>query len=284
MRSLANLHRFFCTHPLTRDAKLRAWARFVSWQINSRIRTEVVVPWILDLRLAARRGMTGATGNLYCGLHEFFDMMLLLHFLRSDDLFLDIGSNIGCYAILASGGCGAATWAFEPDPDTVSGLRRNVEVNSLQGLVTVHDVALGSSDSTVPFTIGYDTVNRVASSSDSNVRMVRQKPLDSLLEGRSPGMIKLDVEGYEEEVVTGASKTLQNRALKVIVIETVTPNIRAELLRNDFIEANYDPFGRTLGHGPRTSGVSNLLFVRDREFVTQRLGSKPNKVVEGRIG
>jgi len=273
MKSFVNLHRFFRSHPLTKDATLGAWIRFVSWQVNSRIRSEVVAPWILDLRLAVRRGMTGATGNLYCGLHEFFDMMLLLHFLRSNDLFLDIGSNIGSYAILASGGCGASTWAFEPDPGVAASLERNVEINSLQHLITVQNIALGSSDCSVPFTVGFDTVNRVASSSDANVRMVRQRPLDAVIEGRSPAMMKLDVEGYEEEVMAGANQTLEDAALKVVVIETVTPTIRSQLDRNQFVEANYDPFTRKLQRGPRTHGIGNVLFVRDWEFVTQRLST-----------
>jgi FkbM family methyltransferase len=217
--------------------------------------------------------MTGATGNLYCGLHEFFDMMLLLHFLRGNDLFLDIGSNIGSYAILASGGCGASTWAFEPDPDAVTSLKRNVELNSLQRLITVQNIALGRSDCSVPFTVGHDTVNRVANLSDLDVRMVRQRPLDSVIEGRSPAMMKLDVEGYEEEVMAGANKTLENPALKIVVIETVTPNIRTQLNRNGFVEANYEPFSRDLQHGPRTCGIANVLFVRDWEFVTQRLST-----------
>jgi len=215
--------------------------------------------------------MTGATGNLYCGLHEFFDMMLLLHFLRANDLFLDIGANIGSYTMLASGGCGASTWSFEPDPEAVASLKRNVELNALQHLVTVQAIALGSSDCTVPFTVGQDTVNRVANSSDSDVRMVRQRPLDSVIEGRSPAMMKLDVEGYEEEVMAGGNKTVENPALRIIIIETVTPNIRAQLDRNGFAEANYEPFSRELRRGPRTSGIANMLFVRDWEFVIQRL-------------
>ena len=47
--------------------------------------------------------MTGATGNIYCGLYEFLDMAFLLHFLRNGDLFGDIGSNIGSYTVLATG-------------------------------------------------------------------------------------------------------------------------------------------------------------------------------------
>ena len=123
----------------------------------------------------------------------------------------------------------------------------------------------------MPFTVGQDTVNRVANSSDSGVRMVHQRPLDSVIEGRSPAMMKLDVEGYEEEVMAGANKTLESPALRIIIIETVTPNIRAQLDRNGFVEANYEPFSRELRRGPRTNGIANMLFVRDWEFVTQRL-------------
>ena len=64
MASLANIAHFFATHPLTRKAPLKAWARFVSWQIRSRMQEEVIVPWIAGQRLAVRRGMKGATGNI----------------------------------------------------------------------------------------------------------------------------------------------------------------------------------------------------------------------------
>ena len=45
-------------------------------------------------------GMTGATGNVYCGLHEFEDMALVLHALRPRDLFVDVGANVGSYTVL----------------------------------------------------------------------------------------------------------------------------------------------------------------------------------------
>src|SRR6185295_2090869 len=97
-----------------------AWRRFLAWQISSRLLPEVVVPWVHGLRLGARRGMTGATGNIYAGLHEFHDMMLLLHFLRPGDIFLDMGANIGSYSLLAAGVAGATAHAFEPDPQTAA--------------------------------------------------------------------------------------------------------------------------------------------------------------------
>ena len=62
--------------------------------------------------------MRGATGNIYAGLHEFVDMMLPLHLLRSGDLFLDVGANIGLFTLFIKQECADATvHAFEPTPE-----------------------------------------------------------------------------------------------------------------------------------------------------------------------
>ena len=57
--------------------------------------------------------MTGATGNIYAGLHEFVDMAFCLHLLRSGDLFVDVGANIGSYTVLASKVAGANSVTLE---------------------------------------------------------------------------------------------------------------------------------------------------------------------------
>ena len=277
MRSLVDIEHFFSNHPLTRNAPLKAWARFVSWQVRSRLKEEVIVPWIAGQRLAVRRGMAGATGNIYVGLQEFEDMMLALHFLRKGDLFLDIGANVGSYTILASGVCRAATWAFEPDPDAVRSLKRNLVINDLNKLVTVYELALGDADGEIPFTVGYDTGNRVASSfGEKNVRMVRQQQLDNLIGGGPYPiiMIKMDVEGYGEEVLRGARALLANDRLKIIVAEWPTPLIRELLSSHQFKEASYEPFSRKLQRDARdTFSSNNSLFVRDWELVNSRVAT-----------
>jgi len=65
--SLLDTLRFVTAHPLSRGAKLKALSRFTSWQVRSRLSNEVIVPWVGTTKLAASRGMTGATGNIYCG-------------------------------------------------------------------------------------------------------------------------------------------------------------------------------------------------------------------------
>jgi FkbM family methyltransferase len=282
MKSILNLGRFFSNHPLTRDAPLYAWGRFVSWQIRSRLQDEVIIQWIGEQRLAVRNGMAGATGNLYTGLHEFADMMLLLHFLRKEDFFLDIGANVGTYTVLASGVCKAKTWAFEPDPDTFRHLNRNVAINGLDELVRLYNCALGASEGEVRFTVGLDTVNRVAADQDRNTRSIRQRSLDTIVSDKSPIMIKIDVEGYEEEVLCGSQRMLANQSLKVIEMETVTPRSQTMLGDYNFQRAFYDPFSRRLCQSPLEYPSSNALFVRDLKYVATRLVEAEPVTIFGR--
>jgi FkbM family methyltransferase len=271
--NLANLQRFFATHPLTCDAPLGAWARFTSWQLRSRLQDEILFHRIGGSRLAVQRGMTGATGNIYVGLHEFADMMLLLHFLREGDLFLDIGANVGSYTVLASGVCRANTWAFEPDPGTMRHLKRNIAVNSLDALVKVYECALGAEQGEVAFTVGLDTVNRIAAANDKNVRMIRLERLDTVIAGSQPYMIKVDVEGSEEGVLQGAKALLADPCLRVVELETVTLESASILNRNQFERAYYNPFSHSLDRDPINLKSSNSLFVRDWSFVATRLAT-----------
>lgn len=233
----------------------------------------VIVPWIDGRKVAIRHGMKGATGNVYAGLQEFADMMFLLHLLREGDLFLDIGANIGSYAVLASGVCRSETWAFEPDPSTRDHLERNVSINDLDGLITVFGCALGAARGDVPFTIGRDAENRVATDRDENVRIVRQERLDDLLGDASPTMAKIDVEGYEEEVLRGAGALLAKPSLIAVELETVTPEIETMMRDNGFGLAHYDPFRRRISRETCGFDTCNQLFVRDNSDAAERVAT-----------
>jgi FkbM family methyltransferase len=281
MKRIGDIGQFFSTHPLTCDAPLRAWVRFVGWQIRSRLQAESRFRWVDGQSLIIRRGMTGATGNIYTGLHEFADMMVVLHFLRPGDLFFDIGSNIGSYTVLASGVCKARTWAFEPDPDTAKHLKRNVTINALDGVVTIRECALGAVRGRVGFTVGRDTMNKVAED-DEVGRTVDQETLDHLSANVTPNMMKIDVEGYEEQVLCGAAALLSREHLKVIELETVSPAVEGMMAGNGFERMYYDPFTRGLSLGPNGLPASNSLFIRDRDFVSGRLATAPQVDILGR--
>lgn len=285
--------RFIATHPLTRDRKLAAFARFARWQIESRLRSEVVVPWIAGTRLAVRRGMHGATGNVYCGLHDFAEMAFILHLLRAGDLFADIGANVGSYTVLAAGVRGARVVAVEPGAAAGVALAKNIALNGLGDRVSVHCVALGASVGRLAFSTGQDTTNHVLSESDEGDQQVRQITADALFANETPLAIKLDVEGYEAAVLAGARATLADPGLKALIVELNGSGSRygfddqethRSLLQYGFVPHNYEPRFRVLAAQEGISG-QNTIYIRDTDWVQDRLTTSPSfKVLNREIG
>jgi FkbM family methyltransferase len=264
---------FLTRHPLTADRPLAALRRFVAWQVRSRVYRETEFHWIGGSKLIVRRGMTGATGNIYCGLHEFADMAFLLHFLRPQDLFGDIGANVGSYTVLASSVCHAQVLAVEPDPDTAISLRKNIKMNQVDATVTVAETAVGDKEGSIQFTIGLDTMNKVSMGGGNGPsRLVPMATLDRLFTNRQPTMLKLDVEGFEAAVLRGAHQLLKSDSLMALQSESQEPEVRKLLHKNGFVEQHYNPFTRELS-GHQSLPQSNGLFVRNLPEVKARLHS-----------
>lgn len=289
LQSLRTVGRNFATHPLTRDGQLGAWARFAAWHLLSRLQSEIIVPWLAGQRLVVRRGMTGATGNLYFGLHEFMSMGLVLHFLREGDLFVDAGANVGSYTVLASGVCRARTLAIEADAGTARDLARNVEINGLQGLVRLEVLALGPTDGEAFFTTGRGAMNQVVAQAGEGVRSVPQRTLDHLVGDGAPALLKLDVENYEDPVLQGALGVLGKPSLKVLALEGTTEWSTKLFAGLGFERAFYDPFTRVLQREPNRLAFangewtrSNEFYVRDWRFVEDRLKTATPVSVLGR--
>ena len=264
---------FVCSHPLTRHRKLKAFCRVLNWQLRSRLNSEIRVPWIAGTYLVVKRGMTGATGNIYAGLHEFAEMGFLLHMLRKGDLFVDIGANTGTFTILASAVCKARSICFEPASETAANLQKNIRENALQDRVIVHEAVVGANQDTVLFTVGLDATNRVAKPHDQNTRRVSQVRLDDILAGETPRLIKVDVEGYEEEVLKGADRILSGESLLAIELETVSESTAEKLRGHGFTRMYYDPFRRLLTDNPNELPAINALFIRDLAIVRNRIRS-----------
>jgi FkbM family methyltransferase len=270
-------------HPLTEGRLLGASLRYLRWQVASRLRREIEVDWIDGAKLVVRSGMTGATGNIYCGLHEFADMGFVLHFLQPGDLFVDAGANVGSYTVLASRVCGARTLAIEPVAATVAALRRNVAANRIEPLVRVESVVLGASEGSVGFTIDADTTNAVAGPGcASAAATLPMRPLDALLAGETPALLKLDVEGYEAEVLSGARRTLADPGLLAVEAETTDRDVERLLAGAGFARWHYDPLTRHLDRKPNGPAASNALFLRDVEACRARLRAAPRRTILGR--
>ena len=281
IKSLRTVIKDLTSHPLNQDSKLAAVKRLVKWQIGIRLNPyPVIYPFTDKSKLIIKKGAAGATGNLYSGLHEYSDMAFVLHFLRPEDLFADIGANVGSFTVLASGHVGAYTYAAEPGPAAFSYLMENIYVNQIPDKVKALNVALGGEKGEVNFTASQDTLNHIAQKEEKDTIKVPIETLDDVLGIENiPSLIKIDVEGFETEVIRGAEKTLANNKLKAVIIELnyfVTrygydiKTTHDKFISLGFSPFNYDPAARSLT--PIESIDSrNFIYIRDIEFVKNRV-------------
>ena len=84
-----------------------------------------------------------------------------------------------------------------------------------------HKLGLSDEEGVLHFTNSLDCVNHVVTNEDNQLETteVQVRKLDDILNGRSPILMKIDVEGYETKVLAGAMKILADQYLKGIIIE-----------------------------------------------------------------
>ncbi len=149
---------------------------------------------------------------------------LLRKLIRPGTKFLDIGANVGYFSLLAfSAAAGVQLDCVEPYPPTVELLRFNLWVNGAQG--NVWPVALDVERRALMITAAENNVGdaRVSTGSTDDHTfadtVVPALPGDELFAGRAFDVIKVDVQGWELEVLTGMQGVLRRSREPKIVIE-----------------------------------------------------------------
>lgn len=258
------------------------------------------MPFVNDSVLLVQRGMAGVMGNWYSGLDEVHEMGFIAHVLSDGDLFIDVGANIGSYTVLAAAGCSCRVILIEPSKRTFSVLQRNIKVNNLEHLVEIHNLALSNTRGSIRFTTNCDTTNHVVAEGESDAassgyETVTVTTLDDLLgehhSSSSCKVIKLDVEGYELNVLKGGTRTLASENLLAIIVEINGSSSRYSgtddeivnfLQSMGFSSFKYDAPGRKV-NGVAVNQVmtsENLIFTRNLRRVEELIRSHGNRKIK----
>lgn len=156
------------------------------------------------------------------GTYEKGTIQLLGDFLKPGSTFLDIGANIGLMSAIASRCVGAAgkVLAVEANPKTVEILRHNLALNACTN-VEIWPLALGSENGTATLYENWE-VNRggasLLSQGDAAGTEVSMRRIDDLFGEERIDVLKIDVEGFELEVLKGGQELLKAQ-LPVLIIE-----------------------------------------------------------------
>jgi hypothetical protein len=155
------------------------------------------------------------------------------------------------------------------------------------------NLGLARQPGVLRFTSQLDTVNHVLNEEEScaNAVEVPVSTLDEVVGEAAPALLKMDVEGYESEVLAGAERTLANPALGALILELNGSGrrygfdedaIRQKLRDLGFTACSYRHFERALAPLAQTVGCGNTLFVRELDHVETRLRTAPAFRVLGR--
>ena len=211
-------------HPANRGRRGTALARAIGWQIFKRASGR---PWDIsiagNIKLRCHPDSTSASAALYCnGRPDYHEMGFMLDYLKPGDRFVDIGANVGVYALLAASVVGehGAVDAYEPDARAAARLRENVRLNGLK-TVTIRQAAVSAHDGTVTFSMDQDTTNRILGKEHTAcaTTTVSCSRLDTLYPDGDLAMVKMDIEVAEPLALSGGAGLLARSDPKVWLLE-----------------------------------------------------------------
>jgi len=157
------------------------------------------------------------------------DLEVLQHLLKPGDAFVDCGANIGIWSLVAAAAVGqlGSVFAFEPNPTTADKLFSNVRLSGFTNVSITH-AALGSAPGN-----GYlqteraHNVSRIVDKSTSETISVPVVTLDAVLGDKRIAGCKIDVEGFELPVLSGAENLLRrHKPWLCVEFNTILANVK----------------------------------------------------------
>jgi FkbM family methyltransferase len=180
----------------------------------------------LKLRLQPRQNTIESKIMFSAKKREGAELALIKRHLVGGGVFVDIGSNIGYYALNVALMNAGKVIAIEPNPTVLARLRDNIALNDLQSKIIVHDVAIGADKDIAQLTL---SDNDFGSSSIVNQRVgkthidVEVVPLVEILkinEIANADVIKIDIEGMEDRALFPYFENIaKEKYPKLIVME-----------------------------------------------------------------
>jgi FkbM family methyltransferase len=212
---LNSVHRIIANPHLR---TLPALGRYALWQGRRLLgRFPVELPLSKSV-LTARSGRCGVSALVNAhGMYDFNNFSLIKMLLSEGGGFVDVGANVGAFTLVAAEQPAARVLALEPHPGTYCYVAANVERNGYRN-VQLLQAAAGAQEGSVTITDtpGSSTTHIVRNAPGLNVPLRR---LDALLAEHDfqPDVVKIDVEGFELDVLRGLGERLKD--VRVLFVE-----------------------------------------------------------------
>jgi FkbM family methyltransferase len=220
----------------------------LAWRLDPHEIVHEMAPGVkLKLRLDRDEDLSYLT-NRY---EQHDDVRVFVSLLRPGMVVIDVGANIGMYAMLSARAVGPSgtVFAFEPVPHVYERLSANL---ALSGIVnaTPHPIALSDTTGTASFYLGRnDSMGSLCRAQTAEAIEVPTETLDGFLERHGVtrvDAVKIDAEGAEMRIVRGMCRLLRRADRPLLFVEHNDTALRAagssaEELFSAIVGYGYDP-------------------------------------------
>ena len=174
---------------------------------------------------------------IHFGTREKDHIYILNKELSSGNVIIDLGANIGYYALMEANivGNDGYVYAIEPSPSNVDLLRKNISLNNYNDIVEVFQ--MGASNKTGKEKFYTSEMSNLGTFSPTRYygksRMTKSSPTistktttipDFIVDKKPIDFMRMDIEGYEVEVFEGMMPMLENKSFSPkILFETHRP-------------------------------------------------------------
>lgn len=175
--------------------------------------------------------------------HGFFfeikELVALRGMLGRNKTIVEVGANVGNHLVFYAQHMNARKiFPFEPNPDAVRLLNRNIEMNGLGDLIDGRGIGIGAGAQYGRFAVELAHEHNLGAArlSDSAGGELEVRPLDEMLKGEKVDFMKIDVEGMEFDVLEGANELIAvNKPMLMVEVF----NEKADRFRNWCAEHGY---------------------------------------------
>ena len=147
------------------------------------------------------------------GIYEEDETRLIKKTVKKGDVVIDIGANIGYYTLIMARNVGkkGKVYAFEPDPENFSLLKKNIKKNGYQNAVLVQKAVSDKNGEISLFLSDSNTGDhRIVDTKDGrNSVKVEMISIDDFLNDVKINFIKMDIQGAEYFALKGMKETLK---------------------------------------------------------------------------
>ncbi len=234
---------FTFIYRITRSLIIRVilFENFLSQELlKIKFRNRYIKKKILDNWMYLDPNDLGISYDLFRNsVREPFATEFFRKWIKEGDVIVDIGANIGYYVLQEARlvGNSGRVYAIEPVAENVELLQKNIELNNYSNVETF-ELAIGPENKVLPIYLtplrNWNSMLKIKESESliKKKTFVKTVTLDKFLENKPlPNIVRMDVEGYEVEIIKGMKALLSSGKPLKLFIE-IHPHIVKEKIKD----------------------------------------------------